>query len=370
MRVATLACLASLAGGCFLQQKLDHGASAGDPQHTLPTPPTGSGGAGPSGTGGAPATPGVMNTPPQVAADGGADPAPTLDCQQISDQARSILRANCAFCHQAPGREGNFDFILDFNTLMKAVGTTGKRFAVPGMPDQSRLFQRAAAGEMPPAGRMPRPGPDDIRVLREWIQSCLVAGPSDGPDAGAPPPGDSGTAPPPGCGGPGQDCCLANSCNAGGCCVLGQCRGEGQACGDGVGQFGLPGTCHAGSCQNAGNVACGNPGQPCCGDTPTCTAPRSTCSGTLTCAACGGDKQICCSSAGVATCLAGLGCLDAGFSRVATCQPCGAVGQRCCGNGPIPQRLCNGGAVCQAAGAADVCSAPSMSTIDGGATRP
>jgi hypothetical protein len=369
MRLGALAFLASLAGGCFLQQKLDPGASAGEPQHSMPTPPAANGDAGPSGVDGAPADVSVMAAPLPVAGDGGAAPLPTLDCTQVNDRARAVLMTNCAFCHQAPGREGNFDFILDFNTLITAVGTTGKRFAVPGMPDQSRLFQRASAGEMPPAGRMPRPGPDDIRVLRDWIQSCLGVGSSGGPDGAARPPADAGSNPAPGCGGPGQDCCLANSCNAGGCCVLGQCRGDGQACGDGVGQFGLPGTCHAGSCQNAGNVVCGGPEQPCCGDTPTCTAPRSTCGSTLSCKACGGDGQVCCSSAGLSTCLAGLGCLDAGFGRVASCQPCGAMGQRCCGNGPVPQRVCNKGLVCQVAGVVDACAPAQMSTSDG-AARP
>jgi hypothetical protein len=52
----------------------------------------------------------------------------------------------------------------------------------------------------------------------------------------------------------------------------------------------------------------------------------------------------------------GLGCLDAGFGRMPTCQACGQMGQRCCGNGPITQRTCNGGLTCQPAGTADRCA--------------
>jgi hypothetical protein len=65
--------------------------------------------------------------------------------------------------------------------------------------------------------------------------------------------------------------------------------------------------------------------------------------------------QPCCASGGVTTCLAGLGCLDVGFGRMGTCQPCGGMGQRCCGSGPIAQRMCNGNLTCKAAGMADVC---------------
>ena len=356
MRAPAWLLLAPLVGACFLQQKLDGAAASGQRSAV----PAGTGGEpGPSGSGGAPSLPGP---PPDARVEQPADAAAVVsaECLDTTMRARAILQMNCAFCHQAPGREGNFDFILDFRTLMTAIGTTGKRFAVPGNPDDSRVYQRAAAGEMPPAGRMPRPSPDDLTVLRSWIQDCLGMTPLDSPDAGARPDGPAGGGseggPPPGCGGSGQDCCLANTCNGGGCCVLGQCRASGQACGDGVGQFGLPGTCNNGSCQNAGNVACGQPGQPCCGDTPTCTAPRATCATNQACQACGGDRQVCCSSGGASSCLVGFGCLDGGFGRVASCQLCGAMGQRCCGNGPIPQRVCNGRLVCQAAGAVDVCA--------------
>jgi hypothetical protein len=370
-RLALLLLLgAPAAGGCFLQQKLDTEASSALGQ---PDPSTGgTSGTGPgSGGSGRVATGGQGGTAPGAGGSGaGGAPSgaggagmPVVVCDEIRVQARKILETNCAFCHQAPANMGHFDFVLDPDTLTTATGTTGARFAVPGSPDESRLYRRAAAGEMPPAGKMPRPSMSDVAVLREWIATCLAmgsppmggsGGSGAGGSGGAGDPADAG--PPPGCGGPGQDCCLANTCNGGGCCVLGVCRGNGQACGDGVGRAGLPGMCTNGSCQNAGNVACGSSTQACCmGDAPTCTAPKVTCGTGMTCQACGANRQVCCTSAGISSCLEGLGCLDAGFGRIASCQPCGATGQRCCGNGPLPNRTCNTGLKCRIAGVADAC---------------
>jgi len=338
-------------GGCFLQHELDTEASSGV---GLPPPST----VAPGATTGVVATPGGVAQPARGTPDGAA-PRPSADpCEQTRARAQTILQADCAFCHQAPATLGlPLNFILDFEALSNAVSTAGTRYTVPGMPEQSRLFQRASAGEMPPAGRRPRPTQDDIAALRAWITSCPIAGP--GAPRPAPPDAGATGGPPPGCGGPGQDCCLASTCNDGGCCVQGQCRGNGMACGDGPGMAGIAGTCRNGSCQNAGNVACGSPGQPCCLDTPpTCTAPRATCgmaASAMACLACGGAMQPCCANGGVTTCLAGLGCLDVGFGRVGTCQPCGAMGQRCCGSGSIAQRTCNGNLTCKPAGMADVC---------------
>jgi hypothetical protein len=120
--------------------------------------------------------------------DGGAgeeDPAASRDpCGVTTAQARTILQTNCAPCHQAPAKQGNFDFCLDFDTLTRAVASTGKRFVVPGVPGESRLYQRVAAGEMPPVARSQRPTTSDLSVLHEWITSCLVPGPraSEGAD--------------------------------------------------------------------------------------------------------------------------------------------------------------------------------------------
>ena len=90
-------------------------------------------------------------------------------------------------------------------------------------------------------------------------------------------PGGTGTggAAGPACGGSGQACCAANTCNGGGCCVGGMCVGAGMTCGNGN----TTGTCTNGSCQNAAGTACGAIGQICCGANggTTCTASGARC---------------------------------------------------------------------------------------------
>jgi hypothetical protein len=296
---------------------------------------------------------GMITAPPPIV---DAAPGPSADpCIATRNQARTIVERNCAPCHQAPAKQGNFDFCLNVATLTSAVSSTGRRFVVPGAPEESRLYQRALAGEMPPPGRMPRPSQDDVGALRAWIATCIVPGApgndwhvDDDKDAAPPslPSVDAGSA---GCGQPGGACCVANSCAAGGCCVLGRCRGQGQACSGGNGENGddgVPGICTDGSCSNEG-VACGKVAQPCCGAKATCTAPRSECMAGVTCQACGNTGQPCCGNGGNATCIKGLDCQGAGFGRVGICQPCGALDQLCCGNGTAAQQTCNPQLTCR-----------------------
>jgi hypothetical protein len=219
------------------------------------------------------------STPTDAGAPPTSDPPAADGCDPVRAQARTIREANCAPCHQAPAKEGNFYFVLDDDVLVKAVSATGQRFIVPGAPEDSRLFRRVAAGEMPPKARMQRPTPDDVALLRRWITRCLTPGGGGAPDAAAPAAPDTGTAPDPadGCGKAGQVCCGANACEGGGCCVLGQCRASGQACGGedtGGIDDGLPGTCMDGTCRK-GAESCGGVGQPCCGESGSCTASHA-----------------------------------------------------------------------------------------------
>ena len=293
------------------------------------------------------------------------DPGPPSSsdgCDPVRAQARTIRLNNCAICHQAPAKEGNFYFVLDDDTLAKAVSASGQRFIVPGEPDSSRLYRRVAAGEMPPKSRSQRPTADEIAVLRQWISTCMLAGgsapdaspPAAGSDAGAaaPDPGD-------GCGKPGQVCCGANACEGGACCVLGVCRGNGQACGGGTGiggmMDGLPGMCVDGTCRNNG-ASCGGTGQACCGESGSCTAPHTGCSMAGMCQTCGESGQPCCTNGGAATCVTGQSCSFTGFGRPSMCEPCGGDGQPCCGNGIAAQKMCNAGLTCRfVAGMGDHC---------------
>ena len=285
----------------------------------------------------------------------GSDPGPldasvAASCEGTRTLARRILETNCAVCHQSPAKHGNFDFCLDEHLLTTSVSSTGKRFVVPGAPEESRLYQRVFAREMPPAIQMQRPSAGDITVLRDWINGCVMTAPRDagvlsGPDgssahdgAGAP------IAPvPPGCGNPGQECCDANLCQGGGCCVVGQCHAEGQACGDAI--SGLPGRCAGGSCVQEG-VSCGAATQPCCAGTH-CTAPRAYCGKSERCEVCGDLEQPCCGTGGSGTCLPGMDCQGDVFPNPGSCLPCGALGQPCCGNGVAALQKCDPGLICR-----------------------
>ena len=39
------------------------------------------------------------------------------NCTTIKQQARAVLQANCAGCHEAPNKSGNFDYVLDTDHL-------------------------------------------------------------------------------------------------------------------------------------------------------------------------------------------------------------------------------------------------------------
>jgi hypothetical protein len=46
------------------------------------------------------------------------------------------------------------------------------------------------------------------------------------------------------------------------------------------------------------------------------------------------------------TCSVGLDCVGAAGGGGGTCQLCGTMGLRCCGNGAIATRTCNAGLTC------------------------
>jgi hypothetical protein len=289
-----------------------------------------------------------------------------FSCDTVRSLSRASLVTNCAYCHQAPGNStsvyatGLFNFILELDkiTTLKSNVFTGVSYVAAGDPDKSLIYQRASNGTMPPAGITRRPGTSELALLRAWITNCV-----DGSSVGWPPagtlPGDNaggggGTdadaaVVAPGCGDPGQPCCAAGVCNAGGCCVANLCRGNGLTCTALPTQPGAPptvglsGTCTNGSCETAAGVTCGNVNEPCC-DLATCTASQSSClMGMTTCSACGGTGQPCCKPNG---CLDGQTCLNGGVGRIGTCGTCGGAGQPCCGAGMAAQQRCDPGLTC------------------------
>ncbi len=78
-----------------------------------------------------------------------------------------ILKRNCTHCHG--GREAKGDF--SFNTRADVLDSG---FVEPGDPDTSYLLELVASSDpdsqMPPADR-PRMSPDEIAVLRRWIEN-------------------------------------------------------------------------------------------------------------------------------------------------------------------------------------------------------
>jgi mono/diheme cytochrome c family protein len=90
---------------------------------------------------------------------GEADPA-------LPSAAQAVLKAHCARCHGPAGTgKGGMNFILDRNRLVS------RQKIIPGNVADSPLYQRVLQGEMPPPGVKARPSPDEVAVLRHWIEA-------------------------------------------------------------------------------------------------------------------------------------------------------------------------------------------------------
>jgi mono/diheme cytochrome c family protein len=97
---------------------------------------------------------------PTTARGGKEEPA------ELARKARAVLEANCHRCHGKDGAvEGGFNYVVDLDRLL------ARHKVVAGSPEQSPLFRRVAASKMPPPGQSPRPSPEDVAVLRQWIEA-------------------------------------------------------------------------------------------------------------------------------------------------------------------------------------------------------
>jgi len=89
------------------------------------------------------------------------------DCEALAGHAQTYLGDYCNSCHGAGGSvEGGFNYSLDVSR-MKATGKITE-----GDSAASRIYVRAAADTMPPAGNEPRPTADETEDLRVWIDEC------------------------------------------------------------------------------------------------------------------------------------------------------------------------------------------------------
>ena len=95
------------------------------------------------------------------------DPDPTARA------ALDVLKKYCHRCHGQDGsNEGQMNFILDPKALVE------HKLIVPGDAAKSKLYKKAAEGEMPPEGETPRPGADELAKIKEWINSLRAEQPA------------------------------------------------------------------------------------------------------------------------------------------------------------------------------------------------
>jgi mono/diheme cytochrome c family protein len=97
----------------------------------------------------------------------------------LSLKARAVLQTHCFRCHGRDGAaKGGFDYATQLERLV------ARNKVVAGQPEASELYQRVSKGEMPPPGQKARPTPEEIAVLRQWIEAGAAPVPAaEGPRA-------------------------------------------------------------------------------------------------------------------------------------------------------------------------------------------
>src|SRR5579883_258431 len=95
-------------------------------------------------------------------------PALSYAADDVSTQAATVLKQNCAGCHGAAMKASGLDV-----RSREALLTGGERGAAikPGKPEESRLYRQVAGLDTPsmPPGRKLKP--EQIDVLRQWIEA-------------------------------------------------------------------------------------------------------------------------------------------------------------------------------------------------------
>jgi mono/diheme cytochrome c family protein len=96
-----------------------------------------------------------------------AGQTPKSSERQLADRARTILREHCFACHgqDAENVEGNGLDILDHKMLIE------REIVVPKQPDKSSMIRKIENGTMPPPGEASPVPPEQIKILRSWIQA-------------------------------------------------------------------------------------------------------------------------------------------------------------------------------------------------------
>jgi len=83
----------------------------------------------------------------------------------LANRAQALLKAKCVRCHGEQRQESGLD-LRSRESILKG-GESGPSL-IPGQPDESLVFKRVRAGEMPPrnVGRLL---PEEIATLQQWI---------------------------------------------------------------------------------------------------------------------------------------------------------------------------------------------------------
>ncbi|MGH7135388.1 MAG: DUF1549 domain-containing protein, partial [Pirellulales bacterium] len=109
----------------------------------------------------------TLSLAPQTVSFAGDEPRRTPSSPSVSYEAQiaPLFRAKCLRCHGAEGRKADLDLRTTVS-LLKG-GESGK-VIVPGKPDESLLYEKLHAGEMPPDEK-DRLSEAQVEVVRRWI---------------------------------------------------------------------------------------------------------------------------------------------------------------------------------------------------------
>src|SRR6516165_9518078 len=83
----------------------------------------------------------------------------------FTQQIQPILAEKCLQCHDSEKKKAKLDLTRRDSAIRG--GKSGPAI-VPGKPDDSLLYQKVVAGEMPPQSPL---APEQIKAFRQWIQS-------------------------------------------------------------------------------------------------------------------------------------------------------------------------------------------------------
>jgi hypothetical protein len=88
--------------------------------------------------------------------------------RELEARVAPLLASHCLPCHNASNRMGGLDLSQARTAL--AGGNSGLVLR-PGKPDESLLWKRVAAGQMPPGKPL---APAEKRILREWVAAGAI----------------------------------------------------------------------------------------------------------------------------------------------------------------------------------------------------